>query len=242
MAQNEQETFRLEIFEGPLSFLLHLIQKSEIDIHDIPIHEITAQYLHRLKDASFETGAEFIGAASILMWMKSKRLLPKHEPETEIEEEMDASFEIIYKLLEYCRFKEAAKHLATREESQNILFGRGVHSLPEPKKQLGIEHLTSENLSDLFREILARSKEGRGKIHEETWRVSDKILQIRRQIKEGGRIAFGALYSTEKGKEELIVTFLAMLELMKIGDCFVGRETGSGTVFIYEGSYDAGNA
>lgn len=235
-----EESFSLEIFEGPLAFLLHLIQKCEIDIHRVPIHEITGQYLERMQTSSVDTGAEFIGAASLLMWLKSKRLLPKHEANDEETAELEANFEIIYKLLEYCRFKEAAKELSIREESQSAFFIRGVNSLPEPVKQTGIEHLTAEDLSNHFRQVLNRAAESKGKIHEEIWKVSDKIIHIRSLLKAEKKLLFSSIYTPEKSKGELIVIFLAMLELMKIGDCFVGKELNSGQIYIFEGLYDTG--
>ncbi len=106
------DNFSLDIFEGPLAFLLHLIQKSEINICDVPIQELTTQYLHKIKEImtpSVDTGAEFIGTTALLLWMKSKMLLPKHEQPLFEEEDLDPSFEIIYKLLEYCHFKEVGK-------------------------------------------------------------------------------------------------------------------------------------
>lgn len=236
MRNQTPETFSLEIFEGPLAFLLHLIQKSEINICDVPIQEITNQYSEKIKEIlnpSVDTGAEFIGTTALLLWMKSKTLLPKHEQPVGEEEVLDPSFEIIYKLLEYCQFKEAAKDLAVREQQQSVYHPRGVHCLPEVEKNLGIEHLSFEDLTSLFQQVLKRAADNKGHVEEEPWRVSDKIKSIRLLLKGHQQIGFEKLFCRERQRGELIVTFLAILELMKIGELFVGREKTSNQVMIF---------
>jgi segregation and condensation protein A len=226
MQSFDQDTFSLENFSGPLSFLLHLIQKDELDIYDIPIHKITTQYLTRLKDLmipSVDGGAEFIGTAAFLLWMKSKMLLPKHEQTTGEEEELDPSFEIIHQLLAYCKFKEAAKDLGTREHRQSCYHLRAVEEIPEVKKGLGIEHLSIEDLASLFKDVLSRAPAEKGKIQEEEWRVGDKIKYIRNLFQKNDKVPFKELFTPEKSRGELIVTFLAVLELMKLGEGAVVR-------------------
>jgi segregation and condensation protein A len=231
----DQDTFSLENFSGPLSFLLHLIQKDELDIYDIPMHKITTQYLERIKNLmvpSVDGGAEFIGTASFLLWMKSKMLLPKHEQTVEGEEELDPSFEIIHQLLAYCKFKEAAKDLGTREQRQSCYHLRAVGELPEAKKGLGIEHLSVEDLAELFKDVLSRAPADKGKIEEEEWRVNDKIKYIRNLFQKSEKILFKELFTPEKQKGELIVTFLAVLELMKLGEGAVVKSQETGEIVI----------
>lgn len=238
MENGTPDTFSLDVFEGPLAFLLHLIQKSEINICDIPIQELTTQYLERIKDIitpSVDTGAEFIGITALLLWMKSKKLLPQHEQPLLEEEDLDPSFEIIYKLLEYCQFKEAAKELSRKEHEQSVFHTRGVHSIPEAEKTLGIEHLSLEDLTELFNAVVTKASNQKRAIHEEPWRVSDKINLLRTMFKTEQKIPFEKLFSRERPKVELIVTFLAVLELMKIGEAFVGRETASDKILIFSG-------
>ncbi len=166
MQSFEHDTFSLENFSGPLGFLLQLIQKDELDISDIPIQKITTQYLAKLKELmvpSVDGGAEFIGTAAFLLWMKSKMLLPKHEQSAEGEEELDPSFEIIHQLLAYCKFKEAAKDLGAREHRQSSFHLRAVGEIPEVKKGLGIEHLSLEDVAELFKDVLKRAPAGKGK-------------------------------------------------------------------------------
>jgi len=236
MKNTTTDTFSLEIFEGPLAFLLHLIQKSEINICDIPIQEITNQYLQRIKELmppSVDTGAEFIGTTALLLLMKSKMLLPKHEQPSGEEDDLDPQFEIIHKLLEYCRFKETAKVFGEWEQQQSVFHSRGIHSLPEAKKNLGIEHLSLEDLGTLFQKVLVDATNQKGQINEEPWRTSDKIKIIRQLLGREQKIGFEQLFSCDRPRNELIVTFLAILELMKTGELFIGKENDSEKLLIY---------
>ena len=237
MRNNETNTFALDIYEGPLDFLLHLIQKNEIDIYEIAIKKITDQYLGKLKEFtenSVDTGAEFIGSAASLLLLKSKMLLPKHEQLTVLmeESEPDPRFDIIHQLIEYCRFKDMAKTLSEREEQQGVFFGRGIDQVPEVKKPLGIEHLSLSDLASLFKQVLTKAPPKVGSIHEDEWRVSDKIFLVRRMSKELQKIPFGLLFSGDRSRIELIVTFLAILELMKLGEIRVIKESLSNEVYI----------
>lgn len=227
MNQLERDTFSLENFEGPIDFLLYLVQKNEMDIYEVPIQSIMEQYLTKLRasnEPNVETGAEFIGAASLLMWIKSRMLLPKHEQPLDPEMELDPRFEIIHQLIEYNRFKEAAKELSEREQRQNAFFGRGISGPPEVKKPLGIEHLTLQDLALIFQDILSKAENKLGVIDEEVWRVGDKIKWIRSMLNEFEKIGLERLFSTEKSRDELIVTFLAILELMKLGELKIVKD------------------
>jgi len=218
------EIFELGNFEGPLEFLVHLIQQNEIDIYEVSLQKIIEQYLAKqtTKDHfDVDSGAEFIGLASLLLFLKSRMLLPKHEQLVDANEDLDPRFEIIHQLIEYCRFKEVAKDLSIREENQGAFFGRGLDGPYEVKKNLGIEHLTLQDLAALFKQIVNRSGIEKGLINEETWLVSDKIQYIRQSIKELTKLKFDELFHSELCRDELIVTFLALLELMKLGEIHV---------------------
>lgn len=231
-------TFTLNNFEGPLDFLLQLVQKNEIDIHEIFLQEILKQFSARFEEhpqAFMEDGAEFIGITAALLFLKSKLLLPKHDQSLLLEEqEPDPRFDIIHQLLDYCRFKDMAKVLVEREDSQGAFFMRGIaNEIPIPKKNLGIEHLSLTDLELLFKEVLTKSTVHKGLIQEETWLVSDKIHFIREQLKEMSKINFLELFSSEQPREELIVIFLAILELMKMEELCVVREKESDVVYLY---------
>ncbi len=227
MKNLDPETYSLDNFEGPLDFLLHLIQKHEIDIYDIPLHKITEQFLKKWGDwlePDIDSGAEFIGTTSSLLWLKSKTLLPKHEqPETPEELEADPRFEIIHQLLDYCRFKQAAKELTEREMHQSAHYFRGGEAV-DVKKNLGIDHLSLQDLALMFQQILSKAKGHKGQVHEEIWKVADKITWIRHLLISQQKIEFGVLFAIELSREELIVTFLALLEMMKMGELRVIKD------------------
>jgi len=221
----QTDSFTLSNFEGPLDLLWHLINREEIDIYEISLIEITKQYLSRTKEIeniNIDQGAEFIAMAASLVWLKSKTLLPSHEQIEEVteEEKNDPQFEIIHQLIDYCRFKKAAKELSQLEQQQSAYYSRGVES-GDIKKNLGIDHLSLDDLASLFSQILAKASTQKGIIHEETWRVSDKIKLLRYLLIEHHTLPFETLFTSEKSREELIVTFLALLELMKLGEAKV---------------------
>lgn len=243
MKLNPTHTFALTNFEGTLDFLLHLVQKSEIDIYEVSLQQITAQYLLKFHahlattsnvDSNVDRGAEFIATAASLLWLKSKMLLPKHEqlPQSLEEEEIDPRFEIIHYLLDYCRFKDAAKELSQREEHQSAFYVRGTDNPIEVKKHLGIEHLSLQDLALLFQQVVARCSVQSGLINEEEWLVGDKITLIRKLLCELKKIRFEILFSIDKCREELIVTFLAILELMKLGEAGVIKDMAADAIMI----------
>jgi len=224
MKQNDAHTFSVENFEGPLEFLLHLIQKNEIDIYEVSIKKITDQFLAKLSEITFDSGAEFIGTAASLLLLKSKMLLPAHESEGMIEGEEDGpKYNIIEQLIEYCRFKDAAKILGEREFKQSGCYTRGMSSLIEPTKGFGMDHLTLNDLATLFQKMLLEATPRMGQIHGDEWSVSDKMIYLRKKIVQEKQISFVALF-LDLCKEEMIVTFLAMLELMKLGELSVLRK------------------
>lgn len=228
MKYEAKETFTLENFEGPLEFLLYLVQKEEIDIYEIPIQKIMEQYLTRksVDDAyNVDKGAEFIGLASLLLFIKSRTLLPKHEQLLDENSDLDPRFNIIHQLLDYCKFKDAARELSNREDGEVSFFGRGCFEPFETKKTLGIEHLTLQDLASLFKGIMSKHEGKKEVIQEEVWLVSDKIRFIRKQLKEDAEINFHFLFNPELSRDELIVTFLAVLELMKLGDIQIIKDT-----------------
>lgn len=236
MNKLESETFALENFEGPLEFLLHLIQKNEIEIYDVQIRKITEQYLQRLEeqlDPDIETGAEIIGTTAWLLWLKSKTLLPKHEQVVSEEElEQDPRFEILHHLIDYCRFKEAAKELTSLEAKQNAYFRRGCMEISGLKKNLGIEHLTLEEITVLFSQIAQKASSQKGAIVEETWRVADKIHDLKDLMQKNAPVPLDVLFSENKCREELIVIFLAILELMKSGLISVIKDLSNETISL----------
>lgn len=241
MKHAPSDTFTLENFQGPLDLLWHLISKQEIDIYEISIHTITEQYLDKcrlLAAVSLDRGAEFIAVATALIWLKSKTLLPRQEQLNDtpsFDEENDPRFEIIHQLIDYCRFKQAAKILTEREQSQSSFYHRGAEE-NEAKKNLGINHISLDDLASLFQQILAKAVIHKGTIHEEIWRVSDKIKVLQTLLNRQHAIAFTTVFTTDKGRDELITTFLALLELMKAGQARVYYDTAQQQICITKGN------
>lgn len=226
----------LENFEGPIELLFQLVQQSEIDIYEVRLQSVTEQFMRIITEnpLAIDQGAEFISTAAILMLLKSKALLPPKEQEDEPleKEEEDPNFELIYHLVDYCRFKEAAKQLSSLEQQQHSFYSRGLTAGQTLRKPLGIEHLSLEDISELFKVIAAKTTEKKGFVEGEAWKLADKIDELRKDLSLVEKIDFYKLFSYDKLRLELIVTFLAVLELMKLGELSVIREIETGALFI----------
>ncbi len=243
----EQNTLVLDNFEGPLAFLHYLVQKSEIDISDISMQQITDQYLQYLIDRQLfdlNAGAEFIDHTGAMIWLKSKMLLPHSLGDDEIDADLEkCPFDIIPQLIEYCRFKDFAKQLGHKEQGQDAHYQRGMLPCPDDfPKPLGIERIKIDELEALFLDLLEKADQKKKQvIREEAFLVSDKIDSIRLKLKTGKRIHFHVLFSKEPCREEVVVTFLAILELMKIGEMMVAREVETGKIIIIGINDESGN-
>jgi segregation and condensation protein A len=213
-------TFRLDGFEGPLDLLLHLIQKNELDIFNIPISIITEQYLeylHLMKVLNLDSAGEYLLMASTLLHIKSRMLLPKSS-EVEEEEEEDPRAELVRKLLEYQKYKNAALDMEKRPLLDRDVFIRltppDIEGEPEEER---IEVNLFE-LLEAFREVLKRVKPEI--VHEvmlEHISVEAKILEILAILeKENRSIAFHRLFPEQASRRLVVVTLLAILELVKM--------------------------
>ncbi|NGX60807.1 MAG: Segregation and condensation protein A [Chlamydiae bacterium] len=236
--KSESPFFSLENFEGPLDLLLYLIQKEELDVREIPISEITTQLLEGLeKQGEIDTHAESLGFASSLLLLKSRRLFPQEEGEEKIEGPL--RLEMLEQLLAYTQLKEAASGLARREEEQRLFFPR---SAPLFRNQLGpgLDEISLSDLSQTFTELLKRAeKNPPATLSQETWEVDPKIALIRSRLKKSSKIPFSDLFSPEMCREELIVTFLALLELMKLQEALVIRENQTIMITCHETSHQS---
>jgi segregation and condensation protein A len=222
MKKNNSDIYILDHFEGKLNFLYQLVQKSEIEITDIPLKQLIVQFLGKYPQAYpdfIEEGAEFIGTTSALIWWKSKRLLPANEQidsANELESELD--WDIIPQIIDYCRFKQMAKELSQLEHQQSLHYFRGTDPVPAAKKNLGVDHLSLEDLAAVFKQIVAKADRPIGHVADESWKVSDKIAAIRLCLQQNGHMKFEDLFSSSMSRTEMVVTFLALLELMKMGE------------------------
>ncbi|MEM7600553.1 MAG: segregation/condensation protein A, partial [Verrucomicrobiota bacterium] len=227
----------LDIFEGPMDLLLYLIKRDEIDIYDISIERITKQYmgyLDTLKLLNVGLAGEFLVMAANLCYIKSRMMLPKHvQPPEEDAEEDDPRWDLIKQLIEYKKFKEAADHLGHREAVEQDHFRNRPDKIETDADQ---ERPLSDQISifDLikaFQNILDKFQdEGLGEIVDDHFTVSDKIDLLLTTVEPGGSIAFSGLFENASSKNEMIVTFLAVLELMKLNYFQVRQEIVLGEI------------
>ncbi len=211
---------KLEIFEGPLDLLLHLINKNEVDIFDIPIATITDQYLEYLemmKAFNINVAGDFLLMASTLVHIKSKMLLPESHEEND---EEDPRSEITRPLLEYMQFKQIAEAFSEREILDRDVFARKAISYYQTQLT-GEEPEIDVNLfqlMDAFKRIIdQRLPCVQLTLQLEQWSVKDKTEFIIAQLKERGIIFFHEIFSEDRTVSEFVVTFLALLELVHTG-------------------------
>lgn len=213
---------KLEIFEGPLDLLLFLIKRDEIDIYDISLERITRQYLEYLqafKELNIDLAGEFIVMAANLIYLKSRSLLPAdQQPPEEDAEEDDPRWELIRQLIEYKKFKEAAAQLHVRELEQERIFARPGLATESASAPLRLGEVGIFQLINAFQNVLKRieARENLTEIFAEQFTVADKIDTILRRVAGGGRLRFSDLFEAIASRVEMVVTFLALLELIRL--------------------------
>jgi segregation and condensation protein A len=210
--------FLLDIFEGPLDLLLHLIKKNEVDIYDIPIATITDQYLAYLEfldQLNLDLAGEYLVMAATLMHIKSRMLLPASEGDEEDEE--DPRDELVQQLEEYRRFREAAGHLAERDILFRDVFPRAPDvDARDPSELPPLREMTIGDLVEALKEVLKRLPEDQAhSIVNERISIADRIPGILERLRQGD-VDFHTLFPPEAPKREVIATFLALLELVRL--------------------------
>lgn len=239
--QNPSEyKIELEVFEGPLDLLLYLIKKDEIDIYDIPIESVTAQYMEYLslmRMLDLNIAGEFIVMAATLMMIKSRLLLPADavEDEEEEEEEEDPRWELVRQLVEYKKFKDAANRLQDLELEQENVFGPGSRRIQVETDDAGVK-LGDVSLFDLiaaFNDVLKRTAEEQiGEIYDDSVSVADKIDTILRTVGRKKEVAFSSLFNNASSRNEVICTFLAVLELIRLRQISALQHAPFGEIMI----------
>ncbi|MFA7158832.1 MAG: segregation/condensation protein A [Kiritimatiellia bacterium] len=228
---------KLEVFEGPLDLLLYLIKKDEVDIYDIPIERITRQYMEYLglmRMLDLDIAGDFLVMAATLLMIKSRLLLPPEErPELEPEEE-DPRWDLIRKLVEYKKFKDAAGLLQGMEISQGNSFLRGSDDLQVPASpEIGLDEVTIFDLISVFNEALKRIEpEKIGEIYAEKITVADKIEMLLAIIKEKLNVPFYSLFDHATTRHEIVCTFLAVLELVRLHQITARQDKVFGDIMI----------
>jgi segregation and condensation protein A len=226
---------KLEIFEGPLDLLLHLIKKNEVSITDIPIATITEQYLATLEvmqTFNLDVAGEFLVMAATLIHIKSRMLLPMADDEDDEEEGIDPREELMRRLLEYQRFKDAADQLERREVLTRDVFVRSV-APPEEIPAPGFRDVSVFELLTALKRVLDRLP--KDIVHEvmlEKITVREKMTLLLDQLRTQGRILFESLFAEVTTRMEVVVTFLAMLELVKVRAIRIFQEEATGPIQI----------
>ena len=232
-------TIKLQVFEGPLDLLLHLLDKNKVNIYDIPIVEITAQYMEyitEMKRRDLNVMSEFLVMAATLIDIKSKMVLPKSEEEQE--EEEDPRAELVQQLLEYKMYKCMAYELRDRQmDAGKVMFKEPtipdeVMAYEEP---IDMEELVSDvtlaKLNEIFKSIMKKQvdkvdpiRSKFGKIQKEEVSLEDKMAVLEEYAKTHSHFSFRDLLESQSTKMEIVVTFLAILELMKMGTIFISQD------------------
>lgn len=214
--------YKLESFNGPLDLLLHLITKNKVSIYDIPIAEITEQYLEAIdgiEESALENTSEFLVMAAQLLYIKSKMLLPKPEAE----EEEDPREDLARRLAEYKLFKEASQSLRKSEFSTRYMFFKPEEKIDFPLPEYDRHHEVSE-LLDAFASILARRERTKkpekrafsGIVGREKVSVDDMVEKVCKYLAKTPRLSFSSIFHPDESKPEMIATFLAVLEMIKL--------------------------
>lgn len=234
---------KIDAFEGPLDLLLHLIKKSEVDIYDIPIAQITDQYIEYLKameELDLNIASEFLVMAATLLEIKSNLLLPKkknEEDETSADE--DPRKELVEKLLEYKRYKEFSTTLR-ESEGENEIFFKSPDIIDDIENQeIFFKNVTLENLMTAFKRVVDSyekryNKDNKitGDIRYDEYRIEDKMDDIREAIRKEKKVKFEDFFKRAESKMEVVVIFLAMLELIKLKYISVCQYQNFGDIII----------
>jgi segregation and condensation protein A len=230
-------TIRLEAFEGPLDLLLHLIKKEEIDIWNIPIAHITEQYLEYLeimRDLNINLAGEWIMMAATLIYIKSRMLVPQ-EPAAgaEVPAEEDPRHELVYQLLEHQKFKNAAEMLYTREEVENAVWNKPPAEIFEAEGE--VVAVTLFDLLRAFHEVVKRFEAQQVlEVEQEEVTIEQQLVDIRRRFLVHDKLLFSAFFAEARSKRHLIVIFLALLELVRLGEVWLYQKKAFEEIQIHK--------
>ncbi|MDD2568034.1 MAG: segregation/condensation protein A [Clostridia bacterium] len=233
---------QIEQFEGPFDLLLHLIEKNEVDIYDIPIAEITGQYLvyiQQMEKLDLDVASEFLVMAATLISIKAKMLLPTPPPEEVEEEYIDPRLQLVQDLLEYKKIKEAAQMLDVFYKERQLCFERPNEEGIYAQYFSDVNPLDGKTLADLseaFREvwIKVKDKEVIRAISREEVSLAEMMSDIIEKVKENPKgLDFTALFEKDYTKNRVIVRFLSLLELVKISAVKVQQNDAYGRIYVF---------
>ena len=230
---------KLQDFEGPLDLLLHLIGRAKLDIHDIFVSEITDQYLVSMKgveELDMDTASEFLSIAATLLLIKSRSLLPR-PPQIAEEEEENPELALIRRLEEYKQFKEAGEQLRPYEQEFLGTYFKLPEEFPEPKAQLDFTGVTMEDLYAAFKAILDKKAvpeepDKPREIPKDTYTISGRMRHIRTMLGHAREILFNELFEKDRNRMEVVVTFMALLELIQKSEVWVRQKEPFGDILL----------
>jgi segregation and condensation protein A len=232
---------KFEVFEGPLDLLLYLIKKEEVDIYEVNLTRLATQfieYIEMMREFDLEIAGEFLVMASTLMYIKSRELLPvdQQAPLEGEEEGEDPRWELIRQLVEYKKFKDAAAQLQVLEATQENVFPRVPGKLefesdkPAPKPDVSIFDLLNA-VNAVLKRIEKREGNTRD-IFEDKWTVSEKIEYVVRMLSSRDNVRFSELFEDATSRSEVVCTFLALLELIRLKQLLVAQSEDFGEIEI----------
>lgn len=228
---------KLDVFEGPLDLLLHLIKKEEVDIYDIPIARITEEYLRYLElmeEMNLDVAGEYLVMAATLMHVKSRMLLPPSEADAE-EADEDPRADLVQQLIEYQRYRQVALALGERTVLSRDVFRRDPDSDGE-EEGVRLRDVSLADLLEAFREVLERSlRESFHEVVTEEISVAECIDVILRRLEERGSVLFGDLFGKTVSRRRLVATFLALLELVRVQAVLARQEEECGEIVLVPG-------
>ena len=208
-------------FEGPLDLLLHLIRENQIDIYDIPIAKVTEQYLayiSLMESLDLDLAGEWLVMAATLLEIKSRMLLPEDPMEQTDEEPADPRLELVERLIEYEKFKGAAEVFREKEAEQSRVFARGAVEVEfDLRPKFDLSNITAVDLLAALQKILLETDEEEPvtSIQRRKVSVRMRMREVWRKIETAGKIAFEELFEGDKNRVDIVITFLALLELLK---------------------------
>ena len=231
---------KIDAFEGPLDLLLHLLKESKVDIYDIKISEITQQYLeyiHAMEKLQLEIASEYLVMAATLIEVKSKSLLPKQVIEIEDEYEENSREALIQRLMDYQQYKEVTKDLRELEEERGRFYTKPpIDFTPyiDTEVKLPDQSINVEQLISAFEKLMRRyqmSQPLKRKIMQQNISVEERMSSLRKQLKYKKRMSFNRLFD-RFDREYMVVTFLALLELVKSSDFVMSQDSYYDEIYV----------
>jgi segregation and condensation protein A len=227
---------RLETYEGPLDLLLDLIRKQEIDIHNIPISKITGQYLeylHKLEELNIDVSADFIYMAATLIYIKSRMLLPR-DPLAEPDLADDPRADLVHRLLEHEKFKNAAQMLHEKQQIEDHTWTRPDRTLYEGEDAEGELVVSLVDLVRVFQQVLERRKEvARIELKHEQFTVAQMMDLLRKELLASEEaVRLEAFFESCPSRHAMIVAFLAMLEMVRLQAIVILQSAAFGEIVI----------